>query len=144
MRSSGTPVVSIILPTFNRLRFLRPAVDSVLAQTFADWQLIIADDGSDEATRRYLRALDRHGRVSLIWLAHSGIPAIVRNAALRQARGDYVAFMDSDDLWSPEKLQRQLESLQQRPGCRWSYTAFSQIDEFGVPLAEEATRRWVP
>jgi glycosyltransferase involved in cell wall biosynthesis len=144
MSASSTPLVSIVLPTFDRLRFLRPAVDSVLAQSCTDWELLIADDGSGEQTGQYLRALESDPRVRLIRLAHSGVPAIVRNAALRHARGEYVAFMDSDDLWSPEKLERQLGVLRERSGCRWSYTAFSQVDESGLALAEEATRRWVP
>jgi glycosyltransferase involved in cell wall biosynthesis len=144
MRASNAALVSIILPSFDRLRFLRPAVASVLAQSFADWELLIADDGSGEDTRRYLRTLENDARIKLIWLTHSGAPAIVRNAALRKACGEYVAFMDSDDLWAPTKLERQLKQLRERPGCRWSYTAFSQIDERGSPLLEEASRRWVP
>jgi glycosyltransferase involved in cell wall biosynthesis len=144
MRASNAPLVSIILPTFDRLRFLRPAVDSVLAQSFIDWELLIADDGSGADTRQYLRTLERDARITLIWLTHSGTPAIVRNAALGRACGEYVAFMDSDDLWTPVKLERQLEALRARRGCRWSYTAFSQIDERDLPLPEEARRRWVP
>jgi glycosyltransferase involved in cell wall biosynthesis len=144
MRASSAPLVSIILPSFDRLRFLRPAVDSVLAQSFTDWELLIADDGSGADTRQYLRTLQSDSRIRLIWLTHSGVPAMVRNAALRHAGGEYIAFMDSDDLWAPAKLQCQLKELRNRPGCRWSYTAFSQIDERGQPLPEEATRRWVP
>src|ERR1700732_1465702 len=102
------PVVSIILPTFNRLKYLRPAIDSVFAQTLADWELLIADDGSDEETRAYLEHLGGLPRVKLIWLAHSGNPSAVRNAALREARGDYIAFLDSDDVWLPSKLERQV------------------------------------
>jgi glycosyltransferase involved in cell wall biosynthesis len=144
MPASSAPLVSIVLPTFNRLRFLAATVDSVLAQSFTGWELIIADDGSDAPTRHYLRSLAARPRVRLIGLSHTGVPAIVRNAALREARAEYVAFIDSDDLWSPRKLERQLDSLRARAHCRWSYTAFSQIDASGVPLAEEATRRWVP
>jgi glycosyltransferase involved in cell wall biosynthesis len=144
MRAADHPLVSIVLPTCNRLRFLRPAVESLFAQSFDDWELVIADDGSDQPTRRYLQALNALPRVQLVWLSHCGTPAIVRNAALRQARGSFVAFMDSDDLWMPTKLQRQIDVLRSRPRCRWSYTAFSQIDGSGATLAEEATRRWVP
>lgn len=139
-----SPAVSIVLPTFNRLRFLRPTVESAFAQTFTDWELIIADDGSDAQTRQYLRILADRPRVKLIWLSHTGTPAIVRNAALLEASGEYVAFLDSDDLWAARKLQRQIETLRARVSCRWSYTAFSQVDESGEPLAEEAHRRWVP
>jgi glycosyltransferase involved in cell wall biosynthesis len=144
MPAADPPLVSIVLPTCNRLRFLRPAVESLFAQTFTDWELVIADDGSDEPTRRYLHALSALARVHLVWLQHCGTPAMVRNAALRRARGSFIAFMDSDDLWMPTKLQRQIEVLRARTRCHWSYTGFSQIDGHGATLAEEATRRWVP
>ena len=138
------PLVSIIVPTFGRLKYLRPTVASVLRQTLEDWELIIADDGSDEETRGYLRSLGADRRIRLVWLTHTGIPALVRNAALREARGEYVAFLDSDDLWSPEKLSRQVEILRARPECRWCYTAISHIDGSGEPLAEPVFGPWQP
>jgi glycosyltransferase involved in cell wall biosynthesis len=138
------PLVSIILPTFGRLRYLRPTIASVYRQTLQDWELIIADDGSDEETRAYLRSLEGDSRIKVMWLSHTGIPAVVRNAALREARGEYVAFLDSDDLWAPEKLSRQVETLRARPACRWCYTAMSHIDGSGQPLAEPVFGPWLP
>ena len=135
-------IVSVVLPTFNRLRFLRPAVESLYAQTFPDWELIVADDGSDAPTREYLQSLANQPRVVAVWLAHTGRPAIVRNAALLRAGGEYVAFLDSDDLWAPTKLQRQVETLRARGNCRWSYTGFLRVDACGNPLPEEAQRPW--
>lgn len=135
-------VVSVVLPVFNRLRFLRPAIGSLFAQTFTDWELILADDGSDAETRQYLQSLATHPRISVVWLPHTGTPAIVRNAALRRAGGEFVAFLDSDDLWAPTKLQRQIETLRARVNCRWSYTGFLRIDACGNPLPEEAHRPW--
>jgi glycosyltransferase involved in cell wall biosynthesis len=137
--------VSVVLPTFNRLKFLRPAVASVYAQTFTDWELIVADDGSDLETRQYLQSLANQPRVTVVWLPHTGRPAIVRNAALRRAVGEYVAFLDSDDLWAPAKLDRQIETLRARASCRWSYTGFLPVDARGEFLLE-GTRQpwWVP
>jgi glycosyltransferase involved in cell wall biosynthesis len=143
-QSQLTSLVSVVLPTFNRLRFLRATVASVFAQTFTDWELVVADDGSDEETRQYLRELARDPRVTILWLEHSGIPAIVRNSALHAARGDYIAFIDSDDLWTSEKLTRQLATLRARPNCEWCYTAFAQVDASDVLLPEETHRLWVP
>lgn len=143
-RSSPTPLVSVVLPTFNRLRFLRPAIESVYAQTFPDWELIIADDGSDPDTRQYLQSVANHPRVRVLLLSHTGWPATVRNAALLRAVGEYVAFFDSDDLWMAQKLERQIETLRTRPNCRWSYTGFLRVDEYDRPLAEETGRHWVP
>jgi glycosyltransferase involved in cell wall biosynthesis len=141
---SAKPTVSVILPTFNRLRFLRPAVESVYAQTFTDWELVIADDGSDPETRRYLQSLADRPRVTVVWLPHTGRPSMVRNAALLRAAGEYVAFLDSDDLWAARKLERQVETLRTRANCRWCYTAFVGVDACGDPLPEETVRRWVP
>jgi glycosyltransferase involved in cell wall biosynthesis len=139
-----TPLVSIILPTFNRLEFLRSAVDSVFSQTLTDWELIIADDGSDQQTQDYLRGLHSPPRVQLIQLEHSGNPGAVRNAALRAAVGQYVAFLDSDDVWMPTKLERQIANLRARPNCRWGYTGYIRVDESGRPRTYPGTRQWVP
>ena len=138
------PVVSIILPTFGRLQYLRPTVASVLPPDPAGLGLIVADDGSDAETRAYLRTLEADSRVRLLWLTHTGIPAIVRNAALREARGEYVAFLDSDDLWAPEKLSRQVATLRSRPMCGWCYTAISHINGSGQALTEPVFGPWLP
>src|SRR5579872_3241081 len=130
-----TPAVSIVLATFNRLQLLRSSVDSVLSQTFGDWELIIADDGSDEPTKRFLESLEKPGRVRVLWLDHSGRPAVARNAALREARGEYVAFQDSDDLWLPRKLEAQVDSLRRNPDRAWSHTKYQLVDLAGAPIA---------
>lgn len=135
------PAVSVILPTFNRLAFLRPAVDSVLAQTCSDWQLVIADDGSGPETAAYLATLANPPRIRVLELAHSGSPAAVRNAALSAASGDYVAFLDSDDVWRPEKLRRQLALHRERDRCGWSYTAEELIDAAGRTVLTPGARR---
>lgn len=142
--ASAPPHVSIVLPTFGRLHYLRQAVECIHRQSFEDWELLVADDGSDTQTQEYLRALATESRVKVIWLEHSGVPAIVRNAALREARGKYVAFQDSDDLWEPQKLVRQIQTLQARPECQWSYTGFSQIDGSGQILLNAPHGQWVP
>jgi glycosyltransferase involved in cell wall biosynthesis len=134
--------VSIILPTFNRLEFLRTAIDSVFAQTFEDWDLVIADDGSNADTRTYLRTLENPPRVKVIWLPHTGRPSVVRNAALRESRGEYVAFIDSDDVWLPKKLQTQIASLGRHAARKWSYTRFALVDGSGNPTASARTGSW--
>lgn len=135
------PTVSIVVPTFNRLKYLRSALASVFEQTFRDWELLIADDGSGAEARAYLEALD-DPRVRVLRLSHSGRPAVARNAALREAKGEYVAFLDSDDIWTPTKLQIQIDSLRSRPGRRWGYTRFVLVDEFGNPTDWQRTRSW--
>jgi glycosyltransferase involved in cell wall biosynthesis len=136
------PAVSIIMPTFNRLEFLKPAIASVFAQTFQHWELIIADDGSSEPTRIYLRALQDDPRVQLILMPHTGKPSIVSNVAIREARGEYVAFLDSDDVWLPNKLELQIASLRRHPERGWSYTKFALIDASGNRTDPTRTRNF--
>ncbi|HET9474750.1 MAG TPA: glycosyltransferase family A protein [Steroidobacteraceae bacterium] len=134
--------ISIILPTCNRLPFLHAAIASVFAQTFSDWDLVIADDGSDGETRDWLGSLGADPRAQVLLFGHRGSPAEMRNAAMAAARGRYLAFLDSDDRWLPDKLERQLAALRVRPECRWSYTAFRRIDAEGRPLAGDEQRPW--
>jgi glycosyltransferase involved in cell wall biosynthesis len=135
----NVPEVSVVLPTFNRLPWLREAVASVLAQTHRDWELIVADDGSDAPTREWLGGLAADPRVTLLWLAHSGNPGTARNAALREARGKYVAFLDSDDRWLPHRLATQVGAMR-AADCRWSYCAFARIGADGGQIVER--QRW--
>lgn len=127
------PEVSIVLPTYNRLPLLRKAIDSVLAQTFGDFELIVVDDGSTDATRDYLEAIG-DARVRSVWLAHHGDLTSARSAGLRHARGRWIAFLDSDDLWLPEKLALQLQRLAAHLTCRWSYTGYLLVDADEKPL----------
>jgi glycosyltransferase involved in cell wall biosynthesis len=127
------PEVSVILPTWNRLPLLRRAVASVLAQTHRDFELIVVDDGSTDATRDYLEAIE-DPRVRPVWLEHRGNLTSARSAGLRHVRGDWVAFLDSDDLWLPEKLALQRQRLAAHPTCRWSYTGYLVVAADESPL----------
>ena len=132
-----TPEISVILPTWNRLPLLRRAIDSVLTQTFDDFELVVVDDGSTDGTRDYLEAID-DPRVHPVWLEHHGLTS-ARSAGLRHAQGEWVAFLDSDDLWLPEKLALQLNSLATHPTCRWSCTGYSFVDADERPLPERSS-----
>jgi glycosyltransferase involved in cell wall biosynthesis len=144
LSQAAAPKVSVILPTYNRLPFLRVAVASVIAQTYRKWNLIIADDGSDAETRTYLAKLATLPQVRVLHLPHSGNPARTRNAALRNSDGEYVAFLDSDDEWEPVKLRKQLDALAADRTSKWCYTGFLRIDATGRPLAAERHRSWTP
>jgi glycosyltransferase involved in cell wall biosynthesis len=130
------PTVSVVIPVYDRTEYLRMAVESVCRQTFADWELILADDGSREETRAYLRSLD-DPRITVLWLAHTGIPSAPRNAGIRRARGQYIAFLDSDDRWEPTKLAAQVEALRACRSCRWCYTMPGLMDANGRPLSRD-------
>lgn len=100
------PTVTVITATYNKAGLLRRTLDSVLAQTVAPLEVLVADDGSTDETGAMLRAYA--GRVTHLRLPHHGQPAAPRNAALKVARGEWLAFVDHDDLWAPDKLERQL------------------------------------
>lgn len=125
--SSATPRVSIIIPVWNRAALIQEAVASALAQTFRNFELIIADDGStDETAARATASGDP--RIEVLRLEHSGSPAVTRNAALRHARGRYVAFLDSDDQWLPNKLAEQVRLLDARRDAGMVYGLASYFD----------------
>src|SRR5262245_60280907 len=116
------PLVTIVLPTYDRFEFLPSAVQSVFDQTMRDWELVVADDGSGREVRNYLDTLNDDARVRTLLLPHSGNPGRARNAAIAVARAPYVAFLDSDDVWEPSKLELQLAMMRAKDGCDWSYT----------------------
>jgi len=135
------PLVSVILPAYNRLTHLRAAIESVHTQTLVDWELIVADDGSGGATQTYLSQLT-DARIRVLRLAHSGNPSVVRNAAIRAATGRFLAFLDSDDLWLPHKLERQFALMSAQPARRWSYTQIRRIDAEGNDAASNGVVPW--
>jgi glycosyltransferase involved in cell wall biosynthesis len=102
-------MVSIIIPTYNRVFFLKKALDSVFSQTFLSYELIVVDDGSTDSTEEYISSLDRE--VCYIKIAHSGVSR-ARNVGIDVSRGEWIAFLDSDDYWLPEKLEKQVRYLQ--------------------------------
>jgi glycosyltransferase involved in cell wall biosynthesis len=134
---TSNPKVSIVLPTYNRLAYLKEAVESVRAQTFADWELIIVDDGSTDETLHWLQSLDE-SVVTVVRLPHTGNRSIVRNRGIGQARSEWIAFIDSDDLWRPDKLTLQMEQLHANQNRRWSCTGVSFIDAHGAPIPQRA------
>ncbi|MBK3665695.1 glycosyltransferase family 2 protein [Bradyrhizobium diazoefficiens] len=123
------PLVSIIMPSWNVERFIEETIHSVQAQTFGDWELLIADDCSTDRTPAIIAEIgERDLRVKLIRMPKNGGPALARQASIDQAHGRYLAFLDSDDLWMPTKLERQLAFARDKRAAL-SYTAFRRIDE---------------
>lgn len=107
-RMSVIPHVSVIIPTFNRAHCIARSVQSVLAQTFQDLEVIVVDDGSTDDTGEILAGFG--DRIRVIRQENAGVGA-ARNTGMRAARGDWIAFQDSDDVWVPGKLERQIECL---------------------------------
>jgi len=123
------PAVSIIIPVFNRQAVLRRAVDSVLSQTFKDYELIVVNDGSTEPILDALSGVD--DKIDLRVLHHDTNrgAAAARNTGAEAAKGRYIAFLDSDDAWHSEKLERQIAFMQTEAGCRASCTGFALVSD---------------
>ena len=107
--------VSVVIPTFNRINYLRRALDSVVAQTRPVTEIIVVDDGSTDGTTDSVRK--RYPEVKVIRQANHGV-SHARNTGIRNAAGDWVAFLDSDDAWMPDKMSRQFSALAGHPGYR--------------------------
>jgi glycosyltransferase involved in cell wall biosynthesis len=107
------PLVSVIIPVYNRRKLLADAVRSVLMQSFGDLELIVVDDGSDDGTVHSLGPLSADPRIRLLAPPRSGMAGAVRNRGAAAARGRWLAFLDSDDIWLPEKLSQQFSLLRE-------------------------------
>ncbi len=99
-------LVSVIMPVYNRERMIGDAIDSVLSQSYSNLELIIIDDGSTDNTKGIINRF-HDDRILLIETDHSG-PYIARNSGIENSRGEHIAFLDSDDIWLPEKLAKQI------------------------------------
>lgn len=124
-------LVSIIMPAYNSAQFIRHAVESVLAQTYTDWELLIVDDGSTDNTAEIIASYQDE-RIHMMRNELNLGAALSRNKALREAKGKYIAFLDADDLWLPEKLEKQLAFMQQN-GYAFTFTDYRIINEDGTP-----------
>ena len=124
-------LVSIIMPTYNCAKFIAESIDSVIAQNYTNWELIIVDDCSKDNTKEILTPyLQKYPNIRYTCLQENGGPSGARTEALKQAKGEYVAFLDSDDLWYPEKLSKQISFMKQN-NIAFSCTGYEQIEENG-------------
>jgi glycosyltransferase involved in cell wall biosynthesis len=118
------PLVSVIIPTFNRRELVRRAIDSVLAQTYRHYEIVVQDDGSTDGTGDALSGLS--GQICYEWQPNAGLAA-ARNAAIRRSQGTLIALLDSDDVWTTDKLQRCVAHLQSHPADDVVYTPMATV-----------------
>ncbi len=141
-----TPLISIIMATYNRAAYIGEALDSIKRQSFQDYEILVVDDGSTDNTKEIL---EKYEGIRCIYLEHVGI-AGARNTAVKDAKGKWIAFLDSDDLWKEDKLQMQVEYLRDHPDCRIVYSEFSnftdipeeQLDERQKELLQTDDIKW--
>jgi teichuronic acid biosynthesis glycosyltransferase TuaG len=120
------PLVSIVMPAYNAAATIAHSIHSVLAQTLNDWELLIIDDGSTDETLNIVAQLNSSGRIRIFHTGGRHGSARARNIGIASARGRYIAFLDSDDLWLPEKLQKQIQFME-GTGSHFSFTAYRRM-----------------
>jgi len=129
MSQGEAPKVSVIIPSYNYARFLGKAIASLQAQSCTDWEAIVVDDGSTDDTERVVTVLmDKDSRIVYFHQPNSGLSA-ARNAGIRRARGEYIIFLDSDDLLTANKLSAHIEHLQNNPHVDISYSRFRYFQD---------------
>ena len=111
--------ISVIIPTFNRKKTLKRAMQSVLMQSYAPYEIIVIDDGSDDGTKEWLK--DNYPNVKYIYQMNSGVSS-ARNKGIKFARGDWIALLDSDDEWLPSKLKDQANEIELNPAAKFLHT----------------------
>ena len=127
-------LVSIITPTYNCGRFIAETIESVQAQTYKNWEMLIVDDCSTDDTKSVVvQYAEKDARVKYFCLETNSGAAVARTEAMRRAEGEYMAFCDSDDLWVPDKLDKQLAYMK-ATGHAFTCTAYEQMDESGKSL----------
>ncbi len=131
-------LVSIITPSYNTADFIAETIKSVQAQTYENWEMIIVDDCSTDNTDDVVREYLADTRIKYLKNEKNSGAAVSRNYALREAKGKWIAFLDSDDIWVPEKLEKQIAFMEQG-GYHFSYTQYEEIDAQSNPLGTVVT-----
>jgi glycosyltransferase involved in cell wall biosynthesis len=139
--NDDTPAVSVVMAAYNAERFIGLAIESALSQTAGDLELIIVDDGSSDGTEHAIAPFRADPRVRYSRQENSGQCA-AKNKGIELARGDFVAFLDADDLWRRDKLERQLRLFEDRPDVGVVYGFLEKIDGAGQPLPWEPVSPW--
>lgn len=129
-------MVSIIIPAYNAEKYIEQTTASVLAQTYEDWELLIVEDGSTDRTREIVEQMT-DARIRMIIPEKQGSAAMARNAGLAEAQGQYIAFLDADDIWKPDKLAKELEFMH-RKNAGFVFTAYEYADENGIGKGKTA------
>lgn len=126
-------LVSIIMPSYNTAKYISASINSIINQTYKYWELIIVDDCSTDNTDEIVNKFLKDERIKYLKNEKNSGAAISRNKALKEAKGKWIAFLDSDDLWVPEKLEKQINFMEEN-NHSFSYTFYEEINEIGNNL----------
>ena len=120
-------LVSIIMPSYNTAEYIAESIQSVLSQSYIDWELIVVDDCSTDNTDEVVKPYLSDERIIYLKNEMNSGAAVSRNRALREAKGKWIAFLDYDDLWTPDKLSKQINFMEEH-GYSFTYTNYAEID----------------
>lgn len=129
----STPRVSVVIPAFNAKKWIAEAIDSVMAQSFEDYEIVVVDDGSTDGTEQALRDLVRSKRIRYFRQQNSGV-SVARNRGVQESRGELIAFLDADDLFHPQKLRQQVALFDQYPDLGFVHSHFEKFADAGGEL----------
>ncbi len=138
-QNNKSPTVSVIIATYNRATMVKEAIESVLKQTYRDFEIIVVDDGSTDNTRKTVTALS--DKIVYVYQQNRG-RSNARNHGISLTRGKYIAFLDSDDLFLPDKLAKQFEAMEKRPEILLSHTSYQYVDYGGNYIKEMKSGRF--
>ncbi len=138
---SDTPLISVVTPTYNRADYLGEAIDSVLAQTYQHFEMLIVDDGSTDATPELMKRYASDSRIRYFQQENQG-QSVARNRGIAESTGEYICFLDSDNAWLPEKLESSLAHLAANPGTDVVYGDCITIDEHGKEISRKNMTRF--
>ena len=120
MKADNNPLVSVVIPSYNHARYIGQALRSVMEQTYSNWEVVVVDNHSEDNTEQIVIGFS-DPRISLIKIRNNGVIAVSRNSGIKAARGDWVAFLDSDDWWKPNKMQACMNLALSGDGCDLVY-----------------------
>ena len=123
--TKNNPLISVMMPTYNNAKYIKQAIESIYAQNYDNMEIIVVDDGSTDNTKEILK---QYKNIKYFYMEHKGI-SFARNVALKNSKGEYIAFLDSDDYWLPDKLNIQMQYFQEHPDCQIVFTKYKNIFE---------------
>ena len=133
----NNPLISILIPTYNNAKYIKQAIESVYAQNYDNMEIIVVDDGSTDNTKEIV---EQYKDIKYFYTEHKGIP-FVRNLALEKSKGEYIAFLDSDDYWLSEKLNIQIQYFKEHPDCEIVFTKYKNFfEEEKIKIDKRAIR----
>lgn len=141
MKMKGSPLISIVTPTYNRANFLPEAIESVLSQDYENYELLIIDDGSTDNSKDVIEKYMDSKKIRYLYQSNSG-QSVARNRGIEEANGDFICFLDSDNRWLPGKLSASVEAFERNPEADIVYGDVVLINEQGHEFSRKNMKRY--